>query len=259
MAIGTVLEGGYRVTDILYEGMFVVGRAVDAGGTGVQVTIANEAPPQAAIAAIALPGVEQIPALIAIVSAATPYGREVALLEAEPAGRRVAMVTQPLPIADVFAIGRELVALVRRVHATGAVLGSLRPQTTWIDGGHLVATTPRPERFGLAGQGKGCAGQLTPFSADAFLPAELARGEAPSVASDVAQLAMMMYRLATGRSPFHGPGGLMDEMMRTIRGEVAPWQLVAGDPRGAALERVVGAQLLPGPRSLVDLAALVEA
>lgn len=257
--IDTVLDGGYRITEVLFEGLFVVARGLAPDGRTVQVTFAERPPPATLIEELTIAD-PAIPRLRGTVAAVTDYNTQVALIEDEPIGRRVSDLGGPLPLDAVYAIGRDLVAFVARVHDTGAILGSLRPQMTWLapEAPRFLAATPRPERYGLAGQGSGCVGNVTPFHRDLLFADVQARGEPASVAGDIAQLGMLIYRLATGRSPFvrDDDAGPMAELTRAIQGAGAPWELPSGDLRAAELARIASAAFAPATRSTRSLEPL---
>lgn len=261
--IGTVLDGGYRLTEALYEGMWLVYRGTARDGNRVLVTIA---PTPNVMAELALP-FKGVPALRATVPVKLRSGAQwLAVIESEPAGRCVADLSGPVPLDEVFTVGLDLARLLQTIHAAGAFHGSLRPQMTWVEhtygqgrpGGRLSlsGSSPRSERFGTAGAKPRSSGQVSPFIADLFLPDVLARGEPAGVASDIAQLGMMLHRLATGRSPFHRGDSPMPELVRAMNGETERWG--QGDPRAKAAEEVARAAFDPDRRESRSLSPILR-
>jgi hypothetical protein len=147
----------------------------------------------------------------------------------------------PMPIDEVITVGLDLARLLQRMHAAGAIHGSLRPQTTWIHttaGGRcsLAGTTPRPELAGVHSLAPRSSGSVTPFIEDVFFDDTLACGKPRSTASDVAQLGMLLHRMTMRASPFAGgpDASVMDQLALAMRGEAPPWP--AGDERARAVE-----------------------
>jgi hypothetical protein len=237
--VGTVVEG-YRITEKLYDGSWQVCRGLAPDGGRVLVTVTTPPPPADVLAALAV-------------------------IESEPAGTAVADLRWPLPISEVVSVGLDLARLLERIHAAGKIHGSLRPQTTWIHtvGGRsgLAGTTPRPELAGLHCLSMTRAGSRSPFIGDAFFPDVIARGEPRSASSDVAQLGMMIYRLATHTSPFVREAGepVAEQLNRAIQGDIPPWH--EGDARQRAVEELAREAFDPARaanRSLAPLLAGLE-
>jgi hypothetical protein len=231
--------GGFRITELLHGGTWDVYRG-ERGGTRAIVTTMYKQPPAGVLDALALP-FEGILPLIGTEVLEKNDATGFAIIEREPAGWRICDLKWPLPIAEVIAVGLDLARVLSRMHAAGVVHGSVRPQTVWIDvaGGitRLSGTTPRPERVGVHCLSQTRTGNYSPFVDDMFLPDVLARAEPASFASDVAQLGMMLYRMATHVSPFRGTAdeSMMQQLVRAIEGDiVAPWP--AGDERTNTVE-----------------------
>lgn len=263
--VGTTLPDGTRIDAELECGTWTLFRGTSADGTGVLVTIAPQPPPEPSPAIVArelalpFPG---IPRLRAIVDVEEPRCR--ALIEEAPAGTRISELPA-LALDDVITVARDLAELLAAIHAAQALHGDLRPQTTFVErvGGRLTltGTTPRCTRFGVPLASKTRSGVYSPFFHDMFMPdVLLARDRAPSVAGDVAQLGMLIERMATGRSPFVDPdGNAVAALVRATTGDSAPWNLDA--PHAQALEALAKAAFHPssGPeRELAPLRAFLE-
>jgi hypothetical protein len=206
-AVGTSVCG-HKITEGLYSGAWDVCRAQGPDGRNSIITIVRTSrPPPERLTELALefPGIPQL-------LAAEPLGEGLAIIEREPEGWSLSALKWPLPIDEVITVGLDLARLLERMHAAGVVHGSLRPQTTWIKGSDtrcsLTGTTPRPELIGLPGA-------PSPFAGDEFA-SDAPRGPA----SDVAQLCMLLHRMALHTSP--------------PRGSIPAWN--NDDPRARALE-----------------------
>jgi hypothetical protein len=123
-----------------------------------------------------------------------------ALVEARPPGT----VATP---ADARAAGATVAAL-----AAGHVLGGLRPEAIWIDGGGTLTLAPRAVPFWE--RGRSDAG-LVPATRTEFRSPERLRGAgAPSAADDVFALAATVVVWLTGEHPF--AGDTHDDHVRAI-------------------------------------------
>lgn len=262
--IGTSVAG-VRITEELASGTWNVYRGHAADGARVIVTVVAPPPPATTLTELALP-FAGIPELRAVVPIADAHHDALAIVETEPRGYRIGDLRWPLPIDEVITVGLDLARLLERMHAAGTIHGALRPQTVWIDNidGRctLTGTTPRPERAGLHCLASASTGSITPFFVDPFLPDVLARGEPASVSSDVAQLGMLIHRMATHRSPFAGGPGepIAQQLVRALGGDIPPWP--AGDARSRAVEELARAAFDPAradARALAPLLAGLEA
>lgn len=245
---------GYRLGELLHDGAWSVHRGNAADGSRVIITIVSPPPPPDVVAALALP-FEGIPPLRALVPIADAQRDALAIVEAEPEGWRVGDLRWPMPIDEVVRVGLDLSRVLEQMHAAGVVHGSLRPQTVWIDGdSKLTGTTPRPERAGVhALAATPSRGTVSPFHADIFFPDVLARGEPASISSDVAQLGMLLYRMATHRSPF-ADESIMQQLVKAMHGDAAPWP--AGDAKSRAVEQLARDAFDPARAATRSLAAL---
>ena len=245
---------GYRLGELLHDGAWRVHRGNAADGSRVIITIVSPPTPPPVLAALALP-FEGIPPLRATVPIAAAHHDALAIVEAEPEGWRIGDLRWPMPVEEVIRVGIDLARVLERMHAAGVVHGSLRPQTVWIDGASkLTGTTPRPERAGLhALSATPSQGVISPFHEDIFFPDVLARGEPVSVASDVAQLGMLIYRMATHRSPF-ADDSIMQQLVKAMQGDAPPWP--AGDAKSRAVEQLAREAFDPARASSRSLAAL---
>ncbi|MER5888564.1 PQQ-binding-like beta-propeller repeat protein [Streptomyces sp. NPDC001941] len=114
-----------------------------------------------------------------------------------PLDRAVALAG-PLPERAVRILGAGLAEILSRLHATGAVLHGLTPQTV-----ELAADGPRLTAFGALGAAAsaqaGPDGQLSVRLG--YLTPEQVAGERPGTASDLFVLGLLLAHAATGTAP----------------------------------------------------------
>src|SRR5688572_10420332 len=128
--IGTVV-GGYRITEAFAEGTRSVYRGLGPAGERAIMTVASPPTPDDVTRKLALPLEGSLP--LRRVEATTEHERPAsAVIETEPRGYLIGDLKWPLPIDEVITVSLDLARLLSRMHAAGAVHGSLRPQTTWI-------------------------------------------------------------------------------------------------------------------------------
>lgn len=97
-----------------------------------------------------------------------------------------------LPVAEAAAIGAQAAAALAAAKDAGVVHGAVEPGTVLLGGGGAAKLTD----FGLPGEANAPAGR------PAFLAPEVARGHAPTSASDVFSLGATLHATIEGAPPF---------------------------------------------------------
>ncbi|WP_020467987.1 protein kinase domain-containing protein [Zavarzinella formosa] len=125
------------------------------------------------------------------------------LLKGEPLDDR--LKREPaLPLSEVLRIGRETAEGLAAAHAIGLVHRDIKPANIWLE-------SPRNRvkilDFGLArlaAQESGLTQQGAIIGTPAYMSPEQARGAAVDARCDLFSLGVVLYRMSTGRQPFHG-------------------------------------------------------
>jgi hypothetical protein len=152
----------------------------------------------------------------------------------------------PLPIADVAAIARSLLAGLAHLHGASIVHRDVKPSNVLF----AADGTPKLADFGLLRTLDGDQGLtrtgLT-VGTPAYMSPEQIRGEELTAASDLYSLGVTLYELLVGRQPFVAVSGLevahlhlsrVPNRVRAHRPECPRWlaafveRLLAKDPRG---------------------------
>ncbi|QDU28368.1 Serine/threonine-protein kinase PknB [Anatilimnocola aggregata] len=110
--------------------------------------------------------------------------------------------TGPLPLAEILRIGREAASGLAAAHSAGLIHCDIKPANLWLE-------TPRGRvkvlDFGLAiVHGENDADTEAISGTPGYLAPEQARGLALDQRSDLFSLGCVLYRMATGISPFTG-------------------------------------------------------
>jgi formylglycine-generating enzyme required for sulfatase activity/Leucine-rich repeat (LRR) protein len=145
-------------------------------------------------------------------------------LKGEPLDARLKR-DPPLPLADVLRIGREIAEALYAAHATGLIHRDIKPANIWLE-------APRNRvkilDFGLAraaSQESGLTQQGAIIGTPAFMSPEQARGETVDARCDLFSLGVVLYRMSTGRQPFHGKD-TVSTLMEVAMHEPAPPMMV---------------------------------
>ena len=136
----------------------------------------------------------------------------------------------PLPLDEVLAIGADLCAALSAVHGVGLVHGDIKPenilQTT---GGRYMLTD-----FGAAHDIAKLRASRVVSGTLNYLAPEVLRGDSTSAASDLYALAVLLFRLLSGRYPYQATGvsELMHQQAEGDRESLLP--LRPDVPKGVA-------------------------
>src|SRR5215471_12816927 len=124
------------------------------------------------------------------------------LLRGQTLEQRLERAGGRLPLPEVLRVGREIAAGLAAAHARGLVHRDIKPANVWLEQGRGRV---RIVDFGLA-RGSEPDAQLTQAGAvigtPAYMAPEQATGAAVDARCDLFSLGAVMYRAATGLSPF---------------------------------------------------------
>jgi serine/threonine protein kinase/Leucine-rich repeat (LRR) protein len=127
---------------------------------------------------------------------------------------------EKLPPAEVLRIGREMAEGLAAAHERGLVHRDIKPGNVWLEGGRgkvrlldfgLVRPADDDSNLTLCGSTIGTPGYLAPEQVD--------HGDVDGRA-DLFSLGCVLYRMITGRGPFHGPS--MASMLRLVATATPP-------------------------------------
>ncbi|WP_428262914.1 hypothetical protein [Haliangium sp.] len=222
-------------------------------GERVLITCGGEQPmPPAAARARLVPGGRGIAALLYIGRLDGCAGVVHAMVERMPAGVPASLWQGRMAVRDVIEIGVRVAQICARAHAAGQVVGWLRPELLYVDGGPgglaLTAMAPRCERF-LRKARRPLAAPY-PFERLLAPPEAILVDDGP--ASDVYSLAGTLGVLATGAYPY-GPGDSHTDMHSTLQRRERTWSMPA------PLARVLAPALAYAPAARPSMAALAVA
>ena len=211
---GEVLDGRFLITRLVaHGGMGVVYEAVDQklerriALKCAKVGFGKRLPPEVRHASeISHPNVCKI---FEIHTAATPQGEidfiTMEFLEGETLFRR--LLRGPLPEAEARAVAMQLCAGLAEAHRNGVIHGDLKTinviLTTGTDGQPRAVITD----FGLARRrvaSSAVKGEIA-GGTPGYIAPELWRGEAPSVASDIFALGVILHEMLAARKPHEKP------------------------------------------------------
>ncbi len=121
-----------------------------------------------------------------------------------------------LPPAQVADIGRQLASALVAVHARDVIHRDLKPDNVLLDADTDPAT-PRLSDFGIAEIISERVEDASFVGTPAYLAPEVAEGHAPTAASDLYSLGIVLYELSCGRTPFAD----RDNVIATLTAQVA--------------------------------------
>jgi hypothetical protein len=124
-------------------------------------------------------------------------------LKGEPLDRRLQR-DEALPIPEVLRIGREIAQGLAAAHAAGLIHRDIKPANIWLEApkGRVKILD-----FGLAratSQEVGLTQQGAIVGTPTYMAPEQGRGETVDARCDLWALGVLLYRLCTGKLPFHG-------------------------------------------------------
>jgi serine/threonine protein kinase len=109
-----------------------------------------------------------------------------------------------LPVPEILRIGREIADGLAAAHRLGLIHRDIKPANIWLE-------APRDRvkilDFGLAravSKDPGITQQGVIVGTPAYMSPEQARGETVDARCDLWSLGVVLYRLCTGKLPFHG-------------------------------------------------------
>jgi tRNA A-37 threonylcarbamoyl transferase component Bud32 len=169
------------------------------------------------------------------------------LLRGESLEDRLKRQDGPLPVDEILRISREIAAGLDAAHQRGLVHRDIKPSNLWLEslvrGPSSVAKDSRIKilDFGLARTIEGLSedGEARAIlGTPAYMSPEQGRGMVSDGRSDLFSLGCVMYRMATGRTPFRGKDVITTLLSVATETPVAPKNL--------------------NPKLPADLAALIE-
>ncbi len=158
-----------------------------------------------------------------------------------------------LPPDKAVQIAREVCAGLAAAHAAGILHRDLKPSNVMIDGrGHARLTD-----FGLATWAEGVGTEDALAGTPAYMAPEQLAGQAPSRASDIYALGLVLYEMFTGHRAFAASTWADQQRQKQTTTPSNPSQLAPGiDP---AVERVIQRCLSPEPSQRPQSVAAVAA
>jgi serine/threonine-protein kinase len=191
------------------------------------------------------------PGAVAVIDCGTtPDGAPYIVMEQVP-GRLLSAVIddEEIPLARAFGIVQQLLCTLKAAHAQRVIHADIKSDNVMIDVDPTsAADTVTLIDFGLARvDGRWEPGDVVSGTPEYMAP-ELARGESPTVATDLYGVGVILYELLTGQTPF--AGGTPEEILRCqLEAEVIPPSRQRPDREiPALLDQIVLRALAKDPR-----------
>ena len=175
-------------------------------------------------------------------------------LKGEPLDERLRRA-EPMPLAEILRIGREIAEGLAAAHATGLIHRDIKPANIWLEDrrerrvesqetkdkspapvcGHSTLSSCRVKilDFGLARaatQDAGLTQQGSILGTPAYMAPEQARGDTVDSRCDLFSLGVVLYRLCTGNQPFYGKDTVSTLMSVALHEPIHPIQVNAEMP-----------------------------
>jgi serine/threonine protein kinase len=183
------------------------------------------------------------------------------LLRGQTLEERLRRAGGRLPLPEVLRVGREIAEGLAAAHARGLVHRDIKPANVWLEGRRGRV---RIVDFGLARGGEPDA-QFTRAGAvigtPAYMAPEQACGAAVDARCDLFSLGAVLYRAATGKSPFGDQDTLSILSALATRTPVPPHRVVPSLPRmfsGLAM-RLLAKDPDDRPQSAREVVEAIEA
>ncbi len=183
------------------------------------------------------------------------------LLRGQTLGERLERGGGRLPLAEVLRIGREIAEGLAAAHARGLVHRDVKPANVWLEEGRGRV---RIVDFGLA-RGSEPDAQFTQAGAvigtPAYMAPEQASGEAVDARCDLFSLGAVLYKAATGESPFGGRDTLSVLHALATRTPTPPHRIVPSLPRmfSGLVMRLLAKDPADRPQSAREVVEAIEA
>jgi serine/threonine protein kinase len=183
------------------------------------------------------------------------------LLQGETLEARLARAGGRLPLPEVLRVGRQIAEGLAAAHARGLVHRDIKPANVWLEGRRGRV---RIVDFGLA-RGAEPDAQLTQAGAvigtPAYMAPEQAIGAAVDARCDLFSLGSVLYRAATGQSPFGDRDTLSILNALATKTPVPPHRIVPSLPRmfSGLVMRLLARDPADRPQSAREVVEAIEA
>jgi serine/threonine protein kinase len=183
------------------------------------------------------------------------------LLRGETLEDRLRQTGGRLPLPEVLRVGREIAEGLAAAHARGLVHRDIKPANVWLEEGRGRV---RIVDFGLA-RGNEPDAQFTQAGAvigtPAYMAPEQASGAGVDARCDLFSLGSVLYRAATGKSPFGDRDTLAILSALATRTPVPPHRIVPSLPRmfSGLVMRLLAKDPDDRPQSAREVVEVIEA
>lgn len=172
---------------------------------------------------------------------------------------RLIQLHRRLPPLRVVRLGAQLLAALDEAHRQGVVHGDIKPENVLVVGEKIGADHVKLIDYGVAEfvgtEGREGTG-LKVFGSAAYSAPEIAKGERPSVGSDIYATGALLYECLGGRRPFDGPDAV-SILYRRLNEQHAPITEIV--PTDQALAALIERALSWSPADRFESAASMRA